>query len=104
MNQNSTTQPRDFIGYANRPPAVAWPGGARVAVGYAQGKSDAEALAAEIDAFAGPGTCTPLHYDLNADAAPQVADLGAVTHFYHFASPRIYRQKSRLYDAALFAA
>lgn len=75
-------------------------GGAQVIVTYATGRDDAEALAAEIDDFVGAAVCSVLHYDMTKDAAVPVE---GVTHLYHFASPRIYRQKAALFDAGVFA-
>ena len=77
-------------------------GGARVIVTYALGRGNADAVAAEIDGFLGRAACTKLRYDMMADAAEQVSGIDGVTHLYHFASPRIYRQKAALFDAGVF--
>ncbi len=79
-------------------------GGGDAIVTYALGREDAEQLAAEINAHTGRQSCTLLRYDMMASAAEQLGSLSATpTHLYHFASPRIYRQKTALFDAALFA-
>ena len=75
-------------------------GGARVIVTYALGQDDADALATEINAFAGSTVCTTLRYDIMDGVVPP---LEGVTHLYHFASPRIYRQKASLFDVGVFA-
>lgn len=77
-------------------------GGARVIATYAMGRDDADAVAAEINGFLGREACTTLRYDMTADAVGQFAGIAGVTHLYHFASPRIYRQKAALFDAAVF--
>ena len=75
-------------------------GGARVVVTYALGRDDADALVAEINGFIGSKACSALRYDMMDGAVPRVE---GVTHLYHFASPRIYRQKAALFDAGVFA-
>ncbi len=75
-------------------------GGARVIATYAMGRADADALATEIDAFLGAPVCSVLHYDMNK---PNGVLPPGVTHLYHFASPRIYRQKAALFDPTVFA-
>ena len=78
-------------------------GGGRVIVTYAAARDDAGALAKEIDGCTGRAACTTLHYDMMLDAASQLGGVDGVTHLYHFASPRIYRQKSSLFDPGVFA-
>jgi hypothetical protein len=75
-------------------------GDARVFVTYALGQDDADALVAEINGFMGSPVCSAVRYDMMTGDC--VAADG-VTHLYHFASPRIYRQKSALFDAGVFA-
>ncbi len=79
-------------------------GGAQVVVSYHQGSGDAERVAAEIRS--GGGHCAVLGLDVAA-GAPAVADLFgpglAPTHCYYFASPHIAPNKSRSWDAGLFA-
>ncbi len=74
-------------------------GGARTIVTYAVGRDDAAAVAAEINAFAAKAVCSAVRYDMMECAGLQIE---GVTHLYHFASPRIYRQKAALFDAAVF--
>jgi acyl dehydratase len=79
-------------------------GGGRVIVTYVSGRTDAERLASEIDGFAGRAVCTTLRYDVMQPVGDQLGQIGrVVTHLYHFATPRIYRQKPTLFDAAVFA-
>ncbi len=79
-------------------------GGGRVIVTYVSGRADAEHVAAEIDEFRGGSVCTLLRYEMMRDAASQLGEIGrVVTHLYHFATPRIFRQKGSLFDAGLFA-
>ena len=79
-------------------------GGGKVSVTYALGRAEAERLRQEIDGFAGAGTCAILAYDMMRPVAGQIDAIGTdLTHVYHFASPRIYRQKAALFDAAVFA-
>jgi acyl dehydratase len=78
-------------------------GGGRVIVTYASGRTDADRVAAEIDQFAGRPACTALRYDVMQELGSHFGEIGrVVTHLYHFATPRIYRQKPSLFDAALF--
>ncbi|MET3517401.1 peptidoglycan/xylan/chitin deacetylase (PgdA/CDA1 family) [Pseudacidovorax sp. 1753] len=81
----TSTQPshstRDFIGYANRPPAVAWPGGARVAVSFvlnfeegaefsvADGDARNESVYEVIDPRTGWDPCIDSHFEYGTRAA-----------------------------------
>jgi NAD(P)-dependent dehydrogenase (short-subunit alcohol dehydrogenase family) len=78
-------------------------GGASVVISHAMGAADAARVADEINA-GGRGRCTTLRLDLAADTfeaalGPHVADLDAI---YLFATPRIYRKRSALFDRAAF--
>ena len=75
-------------------------GGARVIVTYAMGRDDADALVAEINDFLGAPVCSAIRYDTMSGDGIAV---DGITHLYHFASPRIYRQKAALFDAGVFA-
>jgi hypothetical protein len=78
-------------------------GGGRVVVTYLSGRDDALRLANEIEEFAGRPVCTVQRYDMMLAAGGQFEGLaGELTHLYHFATPRIFRQKSGLFDAGLF--
>jgi peptidoglycan/xylan/chitin deacetylase (PgdA/CDA1 family) len=73
--------PRDFSGYRNRPPAVRWPGGARVAVSFvlnfeegaefsvADGDPRNEAVYEVIDPRAGWDPCIDSHFEYGTRAA-----------------------------------
>jgi acyl dehydratase len=77
-------------------------GGGRVVMTYATGRSDAEAVVAEIRAAG--AHCTALVYDALRPATEQLAGLEVFpSHVYYFATPRIYRRKSDLFDAARLA-
>jgi len=79
-------------------------GGGRVIATYFAGRDVAERLAREIDEFTGRNACTIHPYDVGVGAEEQFGSLGSdVTHLYHFATPRIRRAKSGLFDSALFA-
>ena len=79
-------------------------GGGRVIVTFASGRVDAERVVAEIDEFRGSPVCTLLRYDMMRELHGQLGENGRiVTHIYHFATPRIFRQKGSLFDAGLFA-
>jgi NAD(P)-dependent dehydrogenase (short-subunit alcohol dehydrogenase family) len=70
-------------------------GGGHVIVTYARGRSDAEAVAADINDWG--GHCETAAYDVLQDAAVQMARLSRVpTHLYYFATPTIWRRKAAL--------
>jgi NAD(P)-dependent dehydrogenase (short-subunit alcohol dehydrogenase family) len=72
-------------------------GGGQVAITYANGKSDAAAVAAEIQEAA--LSCTTMPYDVRKSATEQLAALTAApSHIYYFSTPRISRRKSDLFD------
>lgn len=76
-------------------------GGGHVIVTYLVGRDEALAVAADIRAHG--GTCDVLPYDARLPAAPQLEKLPAVpTHLYYFATTRIFRQKTELYEPGLF--
>jgi len=69
-------------------------------ISFSVGRSDADAVAAEI-AAAG-GQCDVIHYDSMLPAAPQLASLREKpTSFYYFAASSIFRRKAALYEPAL---
>lgn len=71
---------------------------------YVTGQEDAELLGRDVNEFAGGTVCAARRYDAIEDADAQLGGLGTdLTHLYHFATPPIYRQKSEVFDAALFA-
>jgi NAD(P)-dependent dehydrogenase (short-subunit alcohol dehydrogenase family) len=77
-------------------------GGARTVITYASGREDAERIAAEIRG-SGRGSCVARRFDVIGETADALADiLGEVTSVYFFATPRIYRKKIGVFDAALF--
>jgi peptidoglycan/xylan/chitin deacetylase (PgdA/CDA1 family) len=73
--------PRDLVGYANRPPAIAWPEGARVAVSFvlnfeegaefsvADGDARNESVYEVIDPRAGWDPCIDSHFEYGTRAA-----------------------------------
>jgi acyl dehydratase len=76
-------------------------GGARVTITYAAGVADAEKIATRIRAWG--AACEVRHYDVRGDADRQFELLGvAPTHVYYFATPAIFRQRSRMFTQALF--
>ncbi len=76
-------------------------GGGNVIVTYAVGKVEAEALAAEITAWG--GRCQAIPYDVRQDADKQLSVIiEAPTHIYYFATPPIFRGKSRLFSQGRF--
>lgn len=78
-------------------------GGGRAVITYAQGQAEAEALAGEIRARHGEGACQVLHYDAQAPAGPQLSGVrGPLTDVYYFATSRIMRQVTAVYDRAEF--
>ena len=72
-------------------------GGGKVLISYRVGKTEAEAVAADI--IGSGGQCEILPYDVLAEAGPQIADLPEPpTHAYYFAAPTIARPNSVFYD------
>ncbi|QEE39046.1 MULTISPECIES: SDR family NAD(P)-dependent oxidoreductase [unclassified Methylobacterium] len=76
-------------------------GGGDVCITYASSASEAEAVAEEIRN--GGGRCQVLRYDAVQPVAPQ---LGSVvmqpSQLYHFATPRIFRQKRAAFEPSCF--
>lgn len=73
-----------------------------VIVTHASGADDARRVAGEINALR-PGHCTTLKLDLNADAFDGLGiDAGSLDSVYFFATPRIFRKKTGLFDRRLF--
>ena len=76
-------------------------GGGEVCITYASGAPEAEAVAREIRD--GSGRCQILRYDAADAAGPQLASLGLKpTQLYHFATPRIFRQRRAPFEPACF--
>jgi hypothetical protein len=72
-------------------------GGAKVAITYRVGSTDADAVVRDIG-DAG-GICKALAYDVCKPAEPQLSTLGeAPTHVYYFATPAIFRAQSALFS------
>jgi NAD(P)-dependent dehydrogenase (short-subunit alcohol dehydrogenase family) len=81
---------------------IAASGGARVVIGYAQGRDDALRVAAEISQVG--GSASVLHFDVTTDTPAVLSVLqgpGPVSHLYYFASPRIQPNNSGEFDSAL---
>ena len=73
-----------------------------VIVTHASGADDARRVANEINALR-PGHCTALKLDLNADGFDGLGiDAGSLDSVYFFATPRIFRKKTGLFDRRLF--
>ncbi|MBN8507279.1 MAG: hypothetical protein J0L57_01560 [Burkholderiales bacterium] len=77
-------------------------GGGDVIVTYARGRSDAERVAADI-AFAGRGSCEVVAIDLGESEFAALPLAGPITSVFYFATPRIFRKKPGIFDAAQFA-
>lgn len=75
-------------------------GGGDVTISYAQGLTDIENVNAEINA-SGLGTSKVLQLDVTS-ADFGAIDFEALDAIYFFATPRIYRKKAGVFDAALF--
>ena len=74
-------------------------GGGEVCITYASGADEAEAVAREIRAAG--GRCQVLRYDAAEPAAAQLAALAMrPSQLYHFATPRIFRQKRAPFEPA----
>ncbi|MCJ2016178.1 SDR family NAD(P)-dependent oxidoreductase [Methylobacterium sp. E-065] len=74
-------------------------GGGAVCITYASGADEAEAVAQEIRD--GGGRCQVIQYDAARPVAEQLGSLEiAPTQLYHFATPRIFRQKRALLEPA----
>lgn len=77
-------------------------GGADVAVTYASGRTDANSVAAEINA-AGL-RCNPIPFDVGKPAEDQLRCLQRPpTHIYYFATPFIGQRKAALFDTQRLA-
>ncbi|MCJ2058686.1 hypothetical protein MKL09_19285 [Methylobacterium sp. J-048] len=76
-------------------------GGGAVCITYASGASEADAVAREIRD--GGGRCQVLRYDAAQPVGPQLESLAMQpSQLYHFATPRIFRQKRAPFEPACF--
>ena len=76
-------------------------GGGDVCITYASGASEAEAVAGEIRN--GGGRCQVLRYDAAQPVEPQLRSLAMQpSQLYHFATPRIFRQKRAAFEPSCF--
>ncbi|KNY20285.1 dehydratase [Methylobacterium sp. ARG-1] len=76
-------------------------GGGTVCITYASGANAAETIAQEIRD--GGGRCQVLHYDAAQPVAPQLQSLSMKpSQLYHFATPRIFRQKRAPFEPSCF--
>jgi len=78
---NGILSERDFAGYRGRPPAIAWPGGARLAVSFvlnfeegaefsvSDGDARNEAIYEVTDRLEGPDPCIDSHFEYGTRAA-----------------------------------
>jgi acyl dehydratase len=78
-------------------------GGGRVDITYASGKTDAQKVADEINAFRNESICRTYRLDVNGDVSAQLEGIGeAPTHVYFYATPHIFVQKAPAFDPKLF--
>ena len=77
--------------------------GAAVTLTYAKGREEAEAVARDINAARGAGTCAVLPYDIALPPEAQLRDPTPIDHLFYFPTPRIFRRSTRTFDAQ-FAA
>jgi NAD(P)-dependent dehydrogenase (short-subunit alcohol dehydrogenase family) len=76
-------------------------GGGHPIITFAVGAGEASSVAAEIRAVG--GRCDVVRYDVHAPAEPQLRRLGATpSSLYYFATPPIFRRKSRLFEPDVF--
>lgn len=76
-------------------------GGGDVSITYASGATEAEAVAKEIRN--GGGRCQVLRYDAAQPVEPQLRSLALQpSQLYHFATPRIFRQKRAAFEPSCF--
>ena len=76
-------------------------GGAEVLITYAQGKLDADRVAAEINDWG--GRCRVRHYDACADATTQLGDeFASISHCYYYATAPIFVPTASLFDLKRF--
>ena len=79
-------------------------GGARVILTWLNGEAEALSLAEEINEHVGEARCAAVRYDALNLPEPQLAALPwAPNQLYYFATGRIFRQKSALYQPEDFA-
>ena len=71
-------------------------GGGTVALSYAHGQREAEAVANDIDGRCGETKCIVFRYDASQDAADQLPVYASpFTHVYYFATPHIFGRSAR---------
>ena len=76
-------------------------GGGAVCITYASGAAEADAIAREI--LDGGGRCQVLRYDAAHPAGGQLRPLAVTPHqLYHFATPRIFRQRRAPFEPSCF--
>lgn len=72
-------------------------GGGQVVLTYARGRADAEAVAADIQAYRGQNACSVHALDVTRELAPQLAAMPRLTGLLYFATPQIRRQKPAVF-------
>jgi acyl dehydratase/NAD(P)-dependent dehydrogenase (short-subunit alcohol dehydrogenase family) len=78
-------------------------GGGTVALSYAERRTDAEAVAKDINLGRGTPSCTTFRYDATAKAEPQLEAVPlSFTHVYYFATPQIFGPRRVEYSASKF--
>jgi hypothetical protein len=77
-------------------------GNGKVTITYRHGVEDAERVKAEIDSHK-PNACEILKFDFLSDPIHSLkSDLGRFDSIYFFATPKIFRKKSDLFDRKTF--
>jgi hypothetical protein len=76
-------------------------GGGEVLISYAQGRDDALNVAADINSV-GLGRCHVRPFNLQSDSFEDLSLPLDLTTIYFFATPRIYRKKTGVFDSTLF--
>lgn len=75
-------------------------GGGAVTITYAVGKTEAIAVAEEIEKAG--GQCRVIPYNATQPSMPQLADLSVPTHVYYYATTQIFRVKEALFSPATY--
>jgi hypothetical protein len=80
-------------------------GGGRVVVTYAASVEQAERLRDELTARYGAHCCSLVHFEVGASEEAALFEAEhSPTHIYYFASPRIFRQSSAIFNSTDFSA
>lgn len=78
-------------------------GGGSVTISYSAGIKDADMVKKSINEYCGSEICRTIHYDAFSEQPSQFIEVNEdVTQYYHFASSKIFRQKSEIFSEKLF--